>query len=98
MFLLYRTTPYSTFGQGAVDETSFRLWLALGVPGGSLHAGPQRQEAAVPRAGVKYTAEGKHNEAILQFKNALQIDPKFAGRAGAGPGLPGEILERRCRA
>jgi len=27
--------------------------------------------------GIKYHAEGKYNEAILQLKNALQIDPKF---------------------
>jgi tetratricopeptide (TPR) repeat protein len=28
--------------------------------------------------GIKYQAEGKFNEAVIQLKNALQIDPKFA--------------------
>src|SRR5262245_10226596 len=28
--------------------------------------------------GIAYQADGKYNEAIIKFKNALQIDPKFA--------------------
>lgn len=27
--------------------------------------------------GVQYLAQGKHNEAIIELKNALQIDPRF---------------------
>ena len=40
--------------------------------------------------GTAYHADGKYNEAIIQLKNALQIDPKF------GPAL--HALGRAYRA
>src|SRR5436190_7496469 len=54
--------------------------------------------------GVKYLAEGKQNEAIIELKNALQIDPKFVpaleaiGRAYLAKAWYGDALRELQRA
>jgi tetratricopeptide (TPR) repeat protein len=39
---------------------------------------PQKQKAAYFASGSKYVAAGKYPEAVIQFRNAIEIDPGFA--------------------
>jgi tetratricopeptide (TPR) repeat protein len=39
---------------------------------------PQKRKAAYLTSGSKYMAAGKYQEAVIQFRNAIEIDPRFA--------------------
>src|SRR5688572_30013313 len=39
---------------------------------------PVAQKQGHLERGNRYLAEGKHNEAIIELKNAIQVDPSFA--------------------
>src|SRR5205823_6441981 len=40
---------------------------------------PNRQKLKYLNDGEKYFTAGRYQEAVIQFRNAVQIDPKFAG-------------------
>ena len=50
--------------------------IVLGI--GFLLAGCSRSPGQYLERGNKYLAEEKYNEAILEYKNALKKDPRFA--------------------
>ena len=61
-------------------------WAFMCLVAGSVLAGlvlagctqdPNVKKQQYLERGTKYHAEGKYNEAIIQLKNAIQIDPKF---------------------
>src|SRR5687767_14949764 len=62
-------------------KRAFVLSLALGFLVLGCTQDPNVKKQQYLERGAKYHAEGKHNEAIIQFKNALQIDPKFVPAA-----------------
>ena len=64
-----------------MKRTLVVLWLVVGCVVAACAQDPNVKKQQYLERGVKYHAEGKHNEAILQFKNALQIDPKFVPAA-----------------
>ncbi len=39
---------------------------------------PAKQKAAFLASGEKYARAGKYKEAVIQFRNAIEIDPRFA--------------------
>jgi Tfp pilus assembly protein PilF len=39
---------------------------------------PAKQKAAFLASGEKYAKAGKYQEAVIQFSNAIEIDPRFA--------------------
>src|SRR5213594_2823828 len=72
-----------TFGEtasrGVGMKTRYRrtcLLIALLV--GACAQDPNVKKQQYLQRGIAYHADGKYNEAIIQLKNALQIDPKFA--------------------
>src|SRR5207245_11442234 len=56
------------------------LWICLSIVllVGACTQDPNVKKQQYLQRGIAYHAEGKYNEAIIQLKNALQIDPKFA--------------------
>ena len=56
-------------------------WASICLLAGLVLAGctqdPNVKKQQYLERGTKYYAEGKYNEAIIQLKNAVQIDPKF---------------------
>src|SRR5919106_1256473 len=85
-------------------KRAFVLWLALGCLAAACAQDPNVKKQQYLERGVKYHAEGKHNEAIIQFKNALQIDPKFGpaalalGRAYRAKSWSGDAVRELRRA
>jgi Tfp pilus assembly protein PilF len=65
------------------------LGLALAVLAGCVQDPVARKQSHLER-GTRYLAERKHNEAIIELKNAIQIDQAYApalrGRDQGGPG------------
>ena len=39
---------------------------------------PAKQKAVYLASGEKYAKAGKYQEAVIQFRNAIEIDPRFA--------------------
>lgn len=60
-----------------------RPYLRFGVTGCLLFAlagcsrGPRQTKEQLLESGKKYAAQGKHTEAIIQYRNAIKLDPKF---------------------
>src|SRR5947209_8696180 len=53
-------------------------YLMIALLAGACTQDPNVKKQQYLQRGIAYQAEGKYNEAIIQLKNALQIDPKFA--------------------
>src|SRR5687767_16023327 len=53
------------------------LCIVASVTGAGCSQDPDVKKRQYLERGIAYHAEGKYNEAIIQLKNALQIDPKF---------------------
>ena len=51
--------------------------VAIALLVGACTQDPNVQKQQYLERGISYQTEGKYNEAIIQLKNALQIDPKF---------------------
>ena len=72
----------------------------LGVVGGLLVAAivlaacqgsPEVQKGGYLQSGLQYLKDRKYDEAIIEFRNALQIDPRFAdAHAAIGEGYQGK--------
>lgn len=58
------------------------LCLAALVLLASCSTDPNRQKRAYLSSGEKYAKAGKYQEAVIQFRNAIQIDPRFAPAHG----------------
>src|SRR5207245_3000613 len=52
--------------------------LLIVLLAGACTEDPNVQKQQYLQQGIAYHTERKYNEAIIQLKNALQIDPKFA--------------------
>src|SRR5206468_15237 len=52
--------------------------VVISLAVGACSQDPNVKKQQYLEQGIKYQAEGKSNEAVIQLKNALQIDPKFA--------------------
>src|SRR5262245_46787692 len=65
---------------------------------------PQAKKQHYLERGSRYLSDGKYNEAIVELKNALQIDPKFVpalhalGRAYYAKGWYGDAVRELGRA
>lgn len=56
-----------------------RSLLALGmVLLAACSTDPSKQKLKYLKSGERYFKEGKYQEAVIQFRNAVQIDPRFA--------------------
>src|SRR5262245_54667151 len=55
----------------------FRMSLLIVLLVAACTRDPDVTKREYLQQGIAYYAEGKYNEAIIKFKNALQIDPKF---------------------
>ena len=77
--------------------------LALLAVAGCAQSPEAKKQKAVTR-GEQYMKEGKVNEAVIEFRNALQIDPDFVpavqglGRAYAAKSWNGDALREFQRA
>jgi tetratricopeptide (TPR) repeat protein len=62
-------------------KSAYSEWLILLVIGAAYFAGcssdPNQRKLRYVESGVKYFGNHKYQEAIIQFRNAVQIDPKF---------------------
>jgi tetratricopeptide (TPR) repeat protein len=58
----------------------FLLFLALAMAGGAIGCSrdPNVRKQKYLESGKRYVAKGKYEEAIIQFSNALRVDPRFA--------------------
>ena len=54
-----------------------RTCLVIVLLVGACTQDPNVKKLQYLQRGIAYHGEGKYNEAIIQLKNALQIDPKF---------------------
>ena len=57
---------------------SLKVCVLIALALGACTQDPNVKKQQYLERGLAYHKEGKYNEAILQLKNALQIDPKFA--------------------
>ena len=56
---------------------------------GDVSATPRSGSETIVDKGNSYLQEAKYREAIIEYQNAIQIDPKFGdAHFGLGEGLP----------
>src|SRR6516164_5677527 len=61
----------------ALQKKRASILLALAVLA-ACSRNPAKYKAAFLSGGEKYAKEGKYQEAVIQFRNAIEIDPRFA--------------------
>src|SRR5271169_5198419 len=54
------------------------LLLAGAVLLASCSSDPNTRKLKYLRSGEKYSKSGKYQEAVIEFRNALEVDPRFA--------------------
>ena len=54
------------------------IWIALTVGGCDRFSSPESKKAKHLEQGQAYFEKGQYNEAVLEFKNVVQLDPKDA--------------------
>lgn len=55
-----------------------RLFLAMALLLSACSSDPNKQKQAYLESGEKYYKAGKYQEAVIEFRNAIQIDPRLA--------------------
>jgi tetratricopeptide (TPR) repeat protein len=63
---------------GSAFSRRFILLLIAAACFGGCSSDPNQRKLRLVESGVRYFSNGKYKEATIQFRNAIQIDPKFA--------------------